>query len=385
MKVMEVQGWVILNFYTALLLVLLFIFETKAPRTSAGRRFNELDFMTLLLVVCETIGHIGETFPDKYLVLMKVGYYLIYILDPVDYVFFILYINCWINDKAGLDIKKRFLFVYKAFVVVNFIGITLDMVLGLKLFYYFDGLNYCRGPLFFGRAAILLVLCVMMSLYTIVCWKNIFEGYRFAVFALPTMATLGAAIQIFFTNMTTTYAAISIGLLILFFYIQSKNLDVDYLTGALNRRGLDIRMEEAVKNAQSSGRLFSAIMLDLDHFKQINDTYGHSEGDYALKTVADLLFKVFSHRSAIGCFGGDEFCVITDIASEEELGEKVEIMDDELDKLNYWTEKPYKLEVSMGHMIYDREKNMSAKEFQMAIDELMYIQKRKHHLADNRR
>ena len=161
MKVMEVQGWVILNFYTALLLVLLFIFETKAPRTSAGRRFNELDFMTLLLVVCETIGHIGETFPDKYLVLMKVGYYLIYILDPVDYVFFILYINCWINDKAGLDIKKRFLFVYKAFVVVNFIGITLDMVLGLKLFYYFDGLNYCRGPLFFGRADVALHYCVL--------------------------------------------------------------------------------------------------------------------------------------------------------------------------------------------------------------------------------
>jgi hypothetical protein len=52
---------------------------------------------------------------------------------------------------------------------------------------------------------------------------------------------------------------------------------------------------------------------------------------------------------------------------------------------NYKSEKPYKLEISMGSMIYNPVNSMSVKQFQIAIDELMYIQKRQHHLADNRR
>lgn len=235
------------------------------------------------------------------------------------------------------------------------------------------------------RGALLLVFCLLMSVYTLMYRKSFFSSYRNAIFCLPTLSMFGAFLQILFADMNMTYASISVGLLILFFYLQAKNLDVDYLTGALNRRGLDIRMEEAVRNAASNKKPFSAIMLDIDKFKHINDTYGHHEGDQALKTVSDVLFKVFPNRAHIGRFGGDEFCIITDIRDQKELDEKIEIVEDELDILNYRREFPYNLEVSMGYMIYDIDRKMSAKEFQMAIDELMYIQKRKHHLSDNRR
>ena len=130
---------------------------------------------------------------------------------------------------------------------------------------------------------------------------------------------------------------------------------------------------------------FAAIMLDLDRFKTINDTYGHLEGDHALKTVADVLFKVFPMKAYIGRFGGDEFCIVTEISKQDELESKVRIVEDELNKINSKGERPYDLEVSMGYMIYDVESKMSAKEFQMAIDEQMYHQKRQHHLEDKRR
>jgi diguanylate cyclase (GGDEF)-like protein len=126
-------------------------------------------------------------------------------------------------------------------------------------------------------------------------------------------------------------------------------------------------------------------MLDLDKFKQINDNYGHIEGDYALTTVAGVLFKVFSIKSHIGRFGGDEFCIVTEINDAAELDRKVKIVEDELDRINNRGDRPYNLEVSMGHMLYDVDSKMSAKEFQMAIDEQMYKQKRKHHLEDQRR
>ena len=126
-------------------------------------------------------------------------------------------------------------------------------------------------------------------------------------------------------------------------------------------------------------------MLDLDRFKQINDTYGHSEGDEALKAVSEVLMKVFHENSSIGRFGGDEFCVIAHIGDQQQLDEKIDLVDDELDLYNYKGGKPYNIEASMGYMIYDPESRMSAKDFQMAIDELMYEQKKKHHLNDRRR
>ena len=382
---MEIKSWVILNFYSALLLVLLVIFEYRSIRTKAGVRFMQLDCMTLLLILAETIGHIGEDHPEKYLLLCRIGYYLIYILDPVDYLFFMLYIDCWIRKSYKTAQRDAFQWIYRAFVIVNFGIVTIDRLFGLRWFYYFDGLEYKRGSLFLVRGALLLIFCILISVYTVIYRKGIFRDYRVAIFSLPSIATLGACLQIFIVNMTITYAAIAIGLLILFIYLQSKNLDVDYLTGALNRRGLDIRLEEAVKDASSGGKPCSAIMLDLDRFKQINDTYGHSEGDEALKAVSEILMKVFHENSFIGRFGGDEFCVIAHIGDQQQLDEKIELVDDELDLCNYKSGKPYNIEASMGYMIYDPESRMGAKDFQMAIDELMYEQKKKHHLNDRRR
>lgn len=376
---MEIPGWIILNVYTGLLLVLLLIFQSKNIHTDSGDRFNQLDIMTLVLLVSETLGHLGEYCPDKLLILTKIGYYIIYALDPADYLFAILYINCWLNEKGRTKGRKYFIEIYKAFVLVNFVLVTVSTLFNLKWFYYFDGTEYMRGPLFMVRGVLLLVFCILLSVYTIVYRDSIFSGYRIAIFSLPTLALLGALFQIVFSGMDWTYASIAVGLLILFFHLQDRNLDIDYLTGTLNRRGLDIRMEEAVKNAQGNGRIFSAIMLDIDRFKQINDSYGHSEGDSALKIVADILQEVFSGDTAIGRYGGDEFCIITKIDSQKLLDDKVELVEDELEKWNYKKEKPYQIEVSMGSLVYDNSKAMSAKKFQEAIDKLMYIQKRKHH------
>ncbi len=382
---MEIQGWIILNFYTALLLILLLFFERKTIRTSAGDRFVQLDIMTLILLAAENIGHIGELYPERLVWMTKIGYFLIYALDPADYLFAILYINCWLGETGRVTGRKAFLWAYRIFVILNASLVTISTVFNLKWFYYFEGNEYSRGPLFMVRAVLLMVFCLSLSVYTIVYRDSIFSGYRAAIFSLPTLAAIGALLQVVFPDFNMTYASIAVGLLILFFHLQSKNLDVDYLTGVLNRRGLDIRMEEAVRNALATGKTFSAIMLDLDKFKAINDTYGHLEGDYALKVVAQVLFRVFSQKSAIGRFGGDEFCVITDITSREELLEKIDYVEDEIEVWNYKKEKPYNIELSMGYMVYDIEKAPDAKSFQIEIDELMYMEKRKHHLKDNRR
>lgn len=84
----------------------------------------------------------------------------------------------------------------------------------------------------------------------------------------------------------------------------------DPLTGLYNRRYLDETIEREIARASRDDLPISILMLDIDHFKKVNDTYGHEAGDLVLKSLANLLLHE-SRRSDIACrYGGEEFCVI---------------------------------------------------------------------------
>ena len=80
----------------------------------------------------------------------------------------------------------------------------------------------------------------------------------------------------------------------------------DYLTGLLNRRGFSLRMDED----QAKGRTLALALLDLDHFKRVNDAYGHNAGDAVLKNVASMLTRLAPSGSSVGRLGGDEFAIL---------------------------------------------------------------------------
>ncbi|HMH13020.1 MAG TPA: GGDEF domain-containing protein [Edaphobacter sp.] len=84
----------------------------------------------------------------------------------------------------------------------------------------------------------------------------------------------------------------------------------DPLTGLLNRRAIEIAAEQQILACNRSGLLIAAIILDLDGFKQINDTYGHHCGDYTLITVAKCLQNSLRQHDLLARVGGDEFAVL---------------------------------------------------------------------------
>jgi diguanylate cyclase (GGDEF)-like protein len=89
----------------------------------------------------------------------------------------------------------------------------------------------------------------------------------------------------------------------------------DYLTGLFNRRYLDETIIRELARAKRDRFLLSVVMMDIDHFKSINDTYGHEAGDTVLIQLGALL-KEYSRASDIACrYGGDEFCVVMPGAS----------------------------------------------------------------------
>lgn len=100
----------------------------------------------------------------------------------------------------------------------------------------------------------------------------------------------------------------------------------DALTGLLNRYGLQRAMAREIAAARRYGRPLSCLMMDIDHFKKINDVYGHPIGDIAIQQVGKVLTEVTRNSDMVFRYGGEEFIVLlpeTDIKGAVVLGEKI--------------------------------------------------------------
>ncbi len=104
-----------------------------------------------------------------------------------------------------------------------------------------------------------------------------------------------------------------------------RMMTCDGLTGLLNHSKLKDALAQEVARANRLGNIFSYAMLDIDHFKDVNDKYGHAAGDQVLKTLAQLLKGRFRGSDTLGRYGGEEFAVILPDANQSDA---IRILDD---------------------------------------------------------
>lgn len=117
-----------------------------------------------------------------------------------------------------------------------------------------------------------------------------------------------------------------------FMYTQTKQMSItDPLTNLFNRRHFENQFEKEFKRVKRYNNYLSLAIIDIDFFKKINDTYGHSCGDYVLREVAYLINTNFRQTDSIFRYGGEEFVVILTETSEltakvplERLRKKIE-------------------------------------------------------------
>ncbi|WP_200762136.1 diguanylate cyclase [Nitrosophilus alvini] len=150
----------------------------------------------------------------------------------------------------------------------------------------------------------------------------------------------------------------------------------DGLTGLYNRYYLDEIAQKEFNKAKRHGYPLSAVMLDLDHFKDINDIYGHDVGDIILKDFARLLHSNLRESDFLFRYGGEEFLILMPFTSKKDAYLVVERIRNTLKQKNgvEVTNQNIVYSFSAGIAQYEKEKNV--KELIRKSDELMYIAKK---------
>ncbi len=164
--------------------------------------------------------------------------------------------------------------------------------------------------------------------------------------------------------------------------IQERKLrsmaDQDSLTGLLNRSGLMSSVQNTLAHAERNDNPVSVLMIDVDHLKHINDTYGHYHGDRALLTVADALRRTLRLQDAIGRIGGDEFAVVLPGQGVQEAAVIADRIRREVSEASVEMEDGEKITLTLSIGICDNSlPDAVAEKLVKYADKAMYVAKRK--------
>jgi diguanylate cyclase (GGDEF)-like protein len=157
---------------------------------------------------------------------------------------------------------------------------------------------------------------------------------------------------------------------------QLSNLSLtDELTGLYNRRGFLKLAPQQLRITKQMGKNALLIYGDVDGLKRINDGYGHDEGDFAIKSAAEVLKKVFRTMDIIARLGGDEFTIFASNTGEKRISYFQSKMSEQLENFNAASGKPYKLSISLGCSECLPSSELCFDEYMRDADARLYAQK----------
>jgi diguanylate cyclase (GGDEF)-like protein len=148
----------------------------------------------------------------------------------------------------------------------------------------------------------------------------------------------------------------------------------DHLTGVATRRSFTLELEKSLAQYKRMGHITALVLLDIDHFKKVNDTYGHPAGDVVLSTVAKELEGMLRHGDSVGRLGGEEFGILLRDTKLPAF-ETADRLRQQLESLVINHDQPLRVTASFGVANLNAG-ILSVKEWMSAADEALYEAKR---------
>nr|WP_319475174.1 GGDEF domain-containing protein [uncultured Sphaerochaeta sp.] len=347
-------------------MVPLFFTIHLATRHLSGSRQNRYyilaSYITLALLAVEVLGYSMAGRTAAYaIVIHLLSNALYFILIPAVALIILWYLGYSEYGKT----TKRFLFTPLALNAVL-------SILSIQNGWFFSvntANEYIRGPFFY------VTTCVSYSYYILILIQlfrmrhTTISPSKFLValvYFLPIIATI---LQFFYLKDSYITSSIATALLLYFLIVQEAKFDFDLPTKARNR----IAFERMLSIAEQRNQELVLILFDMNNLKQVNDTWGHHEGDHLLLRLAELLQKTFSPDGKVFRIGGDEFCVILTRAKIGKRQSKMEQFELKLLKAN--TKLAHPIDVAWGYAESSNDEGISIRDAFTLADKAMYHHK----------
>lgn len=150
----------------------------------------------------------------------------------------------------------------------------------------------------------------------------------------------------------------------------------DELTGINNRRGFLESVQSLVVSQYNEGQRAMMVYADMDNLKQVNDLFGHKDGDFALKSIANILKQSFDEKDIIGRIGGDEFVAFSFLEDAQQpniIRKKIASLSN---ALNETCDKPYYIDISVGISTFTCSSSLNIEEVMHNADKALYENKK---------
>ena len=290
------------------------------------------------------------------------------------------FMECELGRTWVQDSRKRNLSLIPAVVL------TIMTICSLKwnFFFYIDKEGIFQKGAFYSVIlpfVYIYIFLVTLRIFTMFPQKKYYalRGKLEMIFGMVVFPVAAGILQMFFTGISITCFGLTLGIIQVFTEFLTNRITMDELTQINNRtklmQYLEGYMERHVAGEETD---LHFLMIDLDDFKRINDTYGHVEGDRALIRTAEVLKKTLAgHAGILARYGGDEFCIAGEMFREE-AEQLIKDLYENLEKANKLAACPYDIGMSVGCARFTKEVR-TIPDLVNSADEDMYLRKGKKH------
>ena len=333
--------------------------------------------MVMIVVSILSVAFDGMTGPF-YEVMNWIANFFLFILSTLPSIIWLMYVHFSIF-QLHRHVRTIAYYGFGLFLVNAFLTFVTYRT---HWYFYIDDFNvYHRGELIWLHAVMTYGLLLVTIILIILNRQHFIRKQYLALLLFPLPILAGSLLQISINDLWVAIPSGVISILAVYLNIHEKDVNLDFLTGAFNRRSFEIFLEQRIRSSRRKSG-FSLIFLDLDHFKSINDQLGHRVGDEVLQKTVSLLQDCLQNRGLLARIGGDEFGIILNHDDRERLEQLVQQIETMLDQYNQNSGKPYLIEVSMGYDVYAKGSQMSRADFLRHVDTLMYESKRQHSMVE---
>lgn len=356
------------NIVSTILFLVLF-FKTFKSKQTKTRYFTNILFFLMVYFIADALWALAffEILPNSEIIL-KITRIIYYSSAGIVAYSWFMYVEILLESRLVFNKVRRILLgiVLLSIIANTLICIFLDPS-QKNIYGYLTAFALLIVPISFIITAGIQILTRQIKA------KEDSEKKKYRLFALWPIIILAISIlQLFIAELPIFCFGAIIIIISVYIYNQDSFIFTDALTGIGNRAMIN----RVFKYVSSKIHEYYILMIDINKFKQINDTKGHLEGDRALIYVAEKL-KIASsnYNSFLGRYGGDEFIIISRTNNTDEINKLIDLIDTLLDSSK--TELGYIINVSIG---YSKLDNISSIDDAIKkADEMMYDNKKTAH------